>query len=175
MMKIVVSSKNPVKISSALLGFQSMFSGEEFEIVGVSVPSGVPDQPLGDEQTLLGAMNRMNGVLTLSEADYYVGIEGGVEHVGDDVEVFAWVVVRGPNGRVGKARTGMFLLPKKLVELVRQGVELGTAADMIFDESNSKQKGGTVGALTSGAIDRTAYYHHAVILALLPFKNPDLY
>jgi inosine/xanthosine triphosphatase len=175
MAKIVVSSTNPVKMNAALLGFQSMFPDETFEIMGVSVPSGVPDQPVGDAQTLEGAQNRVQAARKLGEADYYVGIEGGIAYVGDDVECAAWIVVQDAKGNGGKARTGMFLLPKKIVELLRQGMELGAAADMVFDESNSKQKGGTVGALTGDAIDRTAYYHHAVILALAPFKNPELY
>jgi inosine/xanthosine triphosphatase len=40
---------------------------------------------------------------------------------------------------------------------------------------NSKHQGGTVGKLTQGVIDRTAYYEHTAILALIPFINPQLY
>ncbi|MBQ0741266.1 DUF84 family protein, partial [Aquimarina celericrescens] len=37
------------------------------------------------------------------------------------------------------------------------------------------QKSGAVGILTGDIIDRTAYYTEAGILALIPFKNADLY
>jgi len=50
--QIVVASTNPVKLLAVLNGFQRMFPGDEFEIQGVSVPSGVSDQPLSDAETL---------------------------------------------------------------------------------------------------------------------------
>lgn len=50
-MKIVIASKNPVKMTAALEGFRSLFPHQEFEIAGVSVPSGVRDQPLSDAET----------------------------------------------------------------------------------------------------------------------------
>jgi non-canonical (house-cleaning) NTP pyrophosphatase len=59
--------------------------------------------------------------------------------------------------------------------LIQQGKELGEADDIVFNQSNSKQANGSIGILTGDVIDRTALYAHAVILALVPFKNPELY
>lgn len=50
MKKIVIASNNPVKINATLTGFQQMFPNEQFEIKGVSVPSGVKDQPKNDSE-----------------------------------------------------------------------------------------------------------------------------
>ena len=50
-------------------------------------------------------------------------------------------------------------------------MELGDADDAVFSDVNSKQKGGTVGKVTHGAIDRTAYYVHTLMLALVPFVH----
>jgi len=58
---------------------------------------------------------------------------------------------------------------------VRQGKELGEADDLVFAKENSKQDNGAVGLLTGNVIDRTALYQQAVVLALIPFKNPHLY
>lgn len=66
------------------------------------------------------------------------------------------------------------MLPQEVASLVRQGVELGIADDRVFGRSNSKQSNGAVGLLTADLIDRQRYYEHAVILALVPFKNVDL-
>jgi len=85
-----------------------------------------------------------------------------------------WVVVRSGD-RVGKARTGTFFLPAPVADLVRQGKELGEADDIIFGRSNSKQENGAIGLLTGNVIDRTQLYEHAVVLALVPFKNVGLY
>jgi non-canonical (house-cleaning) NTP pyrophosphatase len=38
-----------------------------------------------------------------------------------------------------------------------------------------KQANGAIGILTGDVIDRTELYQHAVILALVPFKNDGLY
>ena len=90
-----------------------------------------------------------------------------------ELEAFAWVVVTDRQ-RIGKSRTATFYLPEETARLVRQGIELGHADDQVFGRANSKQQNGSVGLLTGDVIDRTAYYEQAVILALIPFKNPRL-
>lgn len=175
MKTIVVASQNPVKIDAVRLGFQAMFPGETYEVRGVAVPSGVSVQPMTDEETLLGARNRAeNARGAAPEADYWAGVEGGVEDGPDGMQAFAWIVVLG-KGRIGEARTGTFLLPPEVARLVREGVELGVADDRVFGRTNSKQKDGAVGLLTDGLIDRTMYYQHAVVLAVIPYLKPDLY
>jgi Protein of unknown function DUF84 len=79
------------------------------------------------------------------------------------------------NGGVGKGRTGTFFLPEAVAELVRQGKELGEADDIVFSQVNSKQDQGAIGLLAGNVVDRTQLYTHAVILALIPFKNRVLY
>jgi non-canonical (house-cleaning) NTP pyrophosphatase len=54
-------------------------------------------------------------------------------------------------------------------------MELGDADDRVFGCTDSKREGGAVGLLTGGTIDRTGLYQHAVALALIPFRNADLY
>jgi inosine/xanthosine triphosphatase len=176
MSHIIISSKNPVKVNAATIGFENMFPSEVLEVEGLSVPSGVSDQPMSSAETLQGAINRVqNAVIARGGADYYVGIEGGCEEKNGEMEAFAWVVVRARDGRIGKGRTGSFYLPPKVAELVRAGMELGAADDVVFGRTNSKQENGAVGLLTGNVIDRTAYYVDAVVFALIPFKNSALY
>lgn len=175
-MKIIVASKNPVKINAVEQAFKKMFKGESFEIAGVSVLSDVSDQPMTDEETYKGAMNRVNNAyLAENYAEYWVGIEGGLEEKNGELEAFAWVIIRSKDDKYGKGRTSTFFLPKKVAELVKQGKELGDASDSVFKEDNSKQKQGTIGLLTDDLINRTKYYIEPTIIALIPFKNPKLY
>jgi inosine/xanthosine triphosphatase len=175
MKRVVVTSKNPVKIQAARQGFEKMFPDEEFEFVEISVPSNVSNQPFGSEETLKGATNRIdNAYNEIEKADFYIGIEGGIETTEEGMEAFAWIVVKSA-GRYGKSRTGTFFLPKEVVKLIKEGKELGDANDIVFKLHNSKQQGGAVGTLTGNVIDRTRYYVEAVVLALIPFKNADLY
>lgn len=176
MKKIVITSKNPVKINATLNGFQKMFPDEGFEIEGISVPTGVNDQPKSDLETCTGAWNRAeNASKEKPDADFYVGIEGGIEEKGVDMESFAWVVIKSQDQTFSKGRTGTFFLPALIAELIKQGKELGEADDIVFGRTNSKEENGAVGILTGNVIDRTEYYTGAVVLALIPFKNPSLY
>ena len=173
---IIVASKNPVKINATQNAFKQMFPSDEFEIEGISVSSGVGDQPKDSEETLLGALNRAKNVFKeIEEADFYVGLEGGIQQDNLEMQAFAWCVVQSREGLTGKGRTGSFFLPPKIVELINQGKELGEADDIVFGRVNSKQENGAVGILTNNVIDRTTYYTQSVILALIPFINKDLY
>jgi inosine/xanthosine triphosphatase len=172
---IVVASHNPVKARAVLEGFQRMFPHQVFELRSVAADSQVSDQPFSDEETQRGAANRAMAASRLEPtADYWVGIEGGIEVHAAEMAAYAWVVILGRD-LSGKSRTGTFYLPPQVAELIHQGIELGEADDIVFGRSNSKQENGAIGLLTGDVIDRVQLYEHAVILALVPFKNPRLY
>ena len=177
--QVVVASTNPVKVGAVEGAFRRMVPGGEAEVAGVSVESGVSDQPLSDLETMRGAEARAKAAEAVRpEADYWVGIEGGIESRAqsgtENGGMMAWVVVRSSFG-IGRARSGTFFLPDEVARLVREGLELGAADDIVFARSNSKQEEGAIGLLTHGVIDRRALYEHAVVLALAPLKNPLLY
>ncbi len=175
MIRLVIASNNPVKVRAALAGFGRVFPGAEFETHTLSVPSGVPEQPFGNAETLQGALNRAQAARqAVSDADYWIGIEGGVEQDGPDLCAFAWIAICSPT-LTGRGRTGTFTLPPRVAELVRQGMELGEADDVVFNRSNSKQENGAIGILTHNLLDRAGLYEQAVVLALVPFMNPDLF
>lgn len=174
--RVFVGSTNPVKALAVKLGFQKMLPQYEVVVHGLAVPSGVRAQPMTDVETLLGAKNRLSNLMQFTtSADFWVGIEGGVEVVGREIESFAWIVVRSKEGKYGKSRTASFLLPDQVCELVLGGMELGDADDIVFGQSNSKQKNGSVGILTNDVITRTSFYYQAVVLALIPFLKKELY
>ncbi len=176
MKKIIVVSKNPVKLKASLGAFEKIFPHEKFIINSLSVSSDVGDQPKTSAETLLGASNRVDkAVKKIVGADYYVGIEGGVEENNLEMEAFAWVVIKNKNGKFSKSKTATFFLPPKIAKLIKEGEELGGANDIVFKKTNSKQKNGAVGILTNNVVDRTKLYTEAIILALIPFINKRLY
>lgn len=172
---IIVGSKNPVKVACTESAFTEAFH-KGFVVNGITAASQVSDQPKGDEETYLGARNRViNAKKSFPEADYWVGIEGGI---GEDVRgmyAFAWIYIENKSGLQGKAKTGTFYLPEAISKLIHSGMELGAADDQFFSQENSKQSGGSVGILTHGAITRQTYYNQAIILALIPFLNEELF
>ncbi|MBU1038831.1 inosine/xanthosine triphosphatase [Patescibacteria group bacterium] len=173
---IIIASENPVKIEAVKKAFTLMLPGNQFIFTGLTVPSGVSNQPLNDQETKQGAINRLNQAkLVKPQADYWVGLEGGVEQKEIGLEAFAWIVIQNKTGQTGQARTASFYLPPQIATLIKQGLELGEADDQVFGQTNSKQQNGAVGILTNNLIDRATYYQQAVTLALIPFTNPNLY
>jgi inosine/xanthosine triphosphatase len=180
-MKIVVASKNPVKIAAVEQGVALMFPDRKLEIIGYSVPSEVADQPLTDAETKAGAFNRVKNVALLDPlADLFVAIEGGIEDVPDihgtmHMTAFAWVMVMDKHNIWGEARSASFQLPEAVATRVRGGEELGIADDAVFGQSNSKQQNGAVGLLTHNAVTRSQLYVMPMALALIPHRNAELY
>lgn len=175
-MKIVVGSKNPIKIATTREAFEAVFPDEVLICEGLSVDSGVSDQPFGDIETKQGAYNRTEaGKKVIPGADYWVGLEGGILQEDSAMWASAWVCIQGKDGRVGYGRIGAFELPSALADLIQGGYEMGAAADILFEQENSKQKSATIGLLTNDALTRKDFYVQGVIYALIPFLNKELY
>lgn len=171
----LVGSQNPVKIGAVVEALSEMFS-QDWEVTGISVPSGVSDQPTSSTETLDGATNRVQALMDEHQADLYVGLEGGIEYLSDsEVLCFAWIVV-SDGTQWGKSRSLGFELPGQIIEYLKSGLELGDATDTMFKTHNIKQQGGTIGVLTDNCITRTEMYRPAVISALIPFGlHKELY
>lgn len=76
-----MGSKNPVKVEAVCQAFGRIFPeyARAVEIVGVAAESGVSAQPRGERETRRGARNRAeDAARRRPEADYWVGLEGGV-------------------------------------------------------------------------------------------------
>lgn len=171
-MLVVVASRNPVKIAAVEKTFEEVFRDSEIQLDSVAVSSGVADQPVGDEATLRGARNRAIEAASIHpDAEYCVGLEGGVETVDRRLLAFAWIAVRARDGRTSEARSVTLPLPDAVRELVRDGLELGDANDQVFATANSKQKGGAFGLLTDGRYTRESIYAQTLSMALIPFVH----
>lgn len=176
--RVAIASKNPVKIKAAEDAFSAVFK-VAVETVSVDAPSGVPDQPMSQQETLEGAQNRVEHLLSLAEeeslqADYFIAYEGGVDVFEDGPKTFAIMCIsNGSESIFGQSAT--LPIPLKVYEKLLTGVELGTAMDELFNTVNIKQKGGAIGQLTNGLETRGSIYKSASILALSRFMNKALY
>lgn len=169
MLAIKVASANPAKIKAVASAFAELFPDQTSDVQGIAVPSGVADQPMSSDETLLGAMNRVAQLANV-EADYRVAIEAGLD--GDFT--FAWMVIEH-QGKLGKARSASLMLPPAALAQLKQGKELGDVMDAMFNQDNIKQKGGAIALLTQNKLSRSSVYHQALILAMIPFLNNDLF
>lgn len=175
-LKVVVASLNPVKQSAVQQAFQEAFPESRILISGMDVPSGVRDQPMTDSETLLGARQRAQRAQQADpHADFWVGLEGGVGDAQSlGMHAFGWMCVR-TDSREQSARSASFPLPRKVIASIQSGEELGTVMDQLFQENNTKHKGGAVGLLTNGLVRREDLYIQPLIFALIPFMHEPLF
>lgn len=167
--RIIVASLNPAKIEAVRSAFTQVFPERTFDFIGVSVPSGVADQPMSDEETHAGARNRVRNAKQMQpDGDVYVGLEAGIEQN----MTYAWMVIESATRR-GESRSASLMLPPLVLDKLTHANELGDVMDEVFGTENIKQKGGAIGLLTQHQLTRSSVYHQALILALIPFINPE--
>lgn len=175
MITVAVGSENPVKIEATRSAFQKMWPKEKIKVVSVKLSSGVSDQPMSDKESITGAKSRARQSLNLVKADFGVGLEGGLQKIGNVWFDCGWIVVQNKKGQIGIGSTIHMEAPAKVMRTIRMGKELGDVNDQLFGLKNSKQVAGYFGAMTKGAITRTEGYRDGVIAALVRFVHPSLW
>ncbi len=170
---VAVGSANPVKLAAVRAVVQG--AARDVTVDAVPVPSGVADQPFGDDETIRGARQRARAARNAADADLGVGLEGGVVDGPDGMRSCAWCVVVHRDGREGVGGSLAMPLPVAVARMVRDGVELGHAMDALVASRGTKHGLGAVGILTDGRIDRQGAYEVLVTYALAPFLTPQLY
>jgi non-canonical (house-cleaning) NTP pyrophosphatase len=127
-MKILVCSSSPLK-HGATLDAAHWISLDRQTVIGLATveqiaveqiahapSSGIPNQPLGDAQTLLGALNRAGAGVP---EHYVVAIENGVMEREVGFIDLAYVVVVGPRGHVTVRSSKSVQVPRELVETAK--------------------------------------------------------
>lgn len=176
-MKILVGSKNPVKIASVQEAFSNYFDG--LEVIGVEVESGVSVQPVNDE-TFIGAQNRAMKLFQMNNnqnlgAEFFVGIEGGIAKQFEKWFAFGCMCIVDKDGKIGFGMSPHFELPNVVIEKLLQGIELGDVMDELMNQQNTKQKHGAIGYFTNGVMNRKELYIEGLKVAIVPFLHKSMF
>jgi inosine/xanthosine triphosphatase len=205
MSKIIVavgSTRRP-KLDAVTAAFSSIsFAFPDFEIVGVEVESGVRHTPLTREDLMTGARQRAEALVRIARSEnkpwnYFIGLEGGIDVVAatdvmpsldivPDIDVVAeagnrWVflenwayITDGVTGSFGQS--GAILLPEILARIVvDDGVELSEAIDAFAGRQGIRDAEGAWGILSRNLISRQEAFRVAVLNAMAPFYNREIY
>jgi inosine/xanthosine triphosphatase len=173
-MLIAVGSTNPVKVDAVRAAFTALWPDGDWVIESCGVPSGVSDQPMSDDETRQGARSRAVQAIALREADYGIGLEGGLQQADGRWFSSGWVVAVNKDGLEGVASTIKMTVPPRLMEIIEAGAELGQACDRVFNARNTKQSAGFFGIMSKGVIARADAFADAVVAALAVFLHPEL-
>jgi inosine/xanthosine triphosphatase len=177
-MKIKVASTNPQKIKAVADLIPKYDFLVNSQVEGVSVDSGVSDQPKSLEETVQGAINRAKAAYV--DTDYSFGIESGLMKVPQTksgiMDVCVCAIFDGKNIHLGLSSA--FEPPKKIVDLMQNNnmnmsdacVEVG-----LTKNTNVGSSEGLIGILTRGRMDRLAYTMQAVTTALIHLENSHLF
>lgn len=183
--RVRVGSTSPPKLEAvrnALAAF-----APRVEVEGVAVSSGVPEQPVGFQEIVLGARNRAERARR--DAELGVGIEDGLVALpsgdrsdpSEHLNVGCAAVTDG--SRVGLGFSSAFAYPPSCtLPAVRDREPIGPLFDRFWaqwrGEASPRPSGagvGNIGKLSLGVLTRGEYARHAVVCALLCFLHPDLY
>ena len=173
-MKILIATQNKGKVEGAKRAFEKFFG--DVEVVGISAPSDVPEQPV-NEETWNGAKNRVNNLKKYAnenniEADFFVSIESGMMNSLGSWMIVNIAVVEDKNGLNSISASPGFPVPERLVEKIKE-VGLGVVMDDIFSEEDLRSRGGGIQLLTHGVVSRIDLTEVAFEMALTKFVNGE--
>ncbi|WP_347549242.1 DUF84 family protein [Pseudalkalibacillus hwajinpoensis] len=161
--RIAVGSENPVKINAV----KAIFGND---VQGLTVPSGVSEQPWGDDETLLGAKNRAVSALREAQANIGIGLEGGVQLIGETLYVCNWGALVDEEGLEIVAGGARFPLPEEIKKQLALGEELGPVISRFESRADVNKKEGAIGIFTDGAISRTDMYEQIIQMLFGQYK-----
>ena len=192
-MQIVVGSNNPVKIQASKEIFQEFFEG--VRVFQMSIDPEVPSQPFSLNQIISGAYNRAKNSIERfiryyeTSADFGIGIEAGIAKI--DIEgtlhkqarnlchpPFVDIQVCVIMNHLYKFSIGYgsgFAYPETIIEGVKEGKSVGALMSDYTGIPELGRKHGAIGFLTKMFLDRKALTKQAVLAALVPWLNPELY
>ncbi|MHA6251975.1 DUF84 family protein [Oceanobacillus sp. CAU 1775] len=157
-MEIVVGSNNPTKLNACEVVFP------EFDVRRASVASNVSPQPLSDEETRQGAINRAVASAKLNDNGLGIGLEGGVMIVENELYLCNWGALVSPKGKIYTASGARIVLPQAFLKDLKYGKELGDLMTVFAQKENVRSKEGAVGIFTNDVVDRSEMFTHVVKL-----------
>jgi non-canonical (house-cleaning) NTP pyrophosphatase len=156
-----------------------------FEIQGEDVPSGVGLTPACREESMAGARNRAEALVTLGLQrnepwSYFVGLEGGLDVVTENgrriVFLESWAYVRNSFGMGAFGRSGGIEMPEALAaQVLDGGIELGVAVDAFSGRRGIRDAQGAWGVLSGNLVTRQDAFRVAVTAAFARFYNASAY
>ncbi|MFX0138193.1 MAG: inosine/xanthosine triphosphatase [Candidatus Hodarchaeota archaeon] len=182
---ICVGSLNPTKLKAVQAAFNQYF--KNFKLYNIKADSKVSNQPIGLKTIIEGAINRatfsLNYMITENKIQYNifgVGIEAGlveVPYTKSGFMDFQFCAIINEENKISLGSGIAFEYPKFVINQILENhdKEIGEIMGNLAGNANLKNEAGAISFLSKNTITRTEILTQAVICALLPFINEDLY
>lgn len=166
MIEIALGSENPTKLQAVRSAFKECLT-DEYRVRGYAAASGVTDQPMSDEEMVLGARNRAEQAAILApEARYTVGMEGGVRVMREGWFNMGWICIKeASTGIYGYGVTLAHRIPDQVRHLMEdKGLELSNAVSEVYG-TNTVADRDCSGVITANLLPAAQIYQLGVIAA----------
>lgn len=174
-MRVGIGSRNASKISAVKKAF-ALYGKEIGQATFRTYEplSNVPEQPFGTE-TIDGALSRARDSLRTN--DLGIGIEAGLFSIEQLKAVFdvQYCVIIDRAGRITSGHGMGFSYPSSVLDEVAKGRTIGDIMSSVSGIKDIGSKKGAIGYLSLGRIGRRDLTVQAVLSALIPRLNPQLY
>lgn len=173
-MIVKVGSYNPVKFQATRNVLEKIYG--DLEVYPAEVDSGVPDQPVGLDQTIEGAINRAKEAYSQG-CDLGVGIESGLLETPHTITGYVdlqWCAIYDGE-KITLGVSAGFEYPPLVVEEVLKGREVGDVMDQLTGIDDLGEKMGAVSYLSQKMLDRTGNTEQCVLMAMIPRMNEKVY
>jgi len=182
---ICVGSLNPTKVNAVKQAFSRYFIN--FKVYNIKAESEVSKQPIGLKNIIDGAINRAKNSLNflinrrkIKYNIYGVGIEAGLVEVPNTKTGFMdfqFCAIIDENKQISLGSGIAFEYPNFVINqiLEDQDTEIGDIIGNLAQNKNLKNESGAISFLSKNVITRIEILAQAVICALLPFINKEVY
>lgn len=164
-MKILVGTTNQDKINIVRDFFKNKGCG--YEVVSVEVESAINEQPLDQETTINGSINRaMNAVKSGLQYDLSLGLEGGLVLINGFYHLVCAVSVIDKEGNIYTGISKKLPLPKDVSKRIKNSGHFHVAIREFKTTPNNKK-------LVQELINREQSFKQAIESALMKYKNKN--
>ena len=163
-MKILIGTNNRAKTKAVHTISSLYYPNAEFE--NKEVPSLVSSQPMSDEETRQGAINRAKQLMINTDASFGIGLEGGVNEIEDVMYICNWGALVTKEGKIFTATGAGVPLPKEIATKLKEGFELGPVMDDYSNTNDIRHGEGAIGVFTNGLVKRSDMFEHIMLLLI---------
>jgi|GEM_PF-1542638 len=112
--------------SQAKLNIVKSLLGENYNIIPVGVDSGITDQPLDEDTTIRGAINRAKRAIKSDQAyEFSIGLEGGLTKINGLYYLVCVAALIDHFGNIYLGISNKLPLPKKVSDEVEKEKQFG--------------------------------------------------
>lgn len=153
-MKLYVGSINRVKVSAVVEALDDF----DLNIIPFEATSEVGPQPIGDEQTLQGAINRAKSLPTNG---LRIGLEAGVTLLNNQLFLVNFGALIDEDGELYVAGGTRIPLPEHIKKLILEDkLELADAMEQTYKVEGIKHQNGAIGYFTNDLVKRKEIFIH---------------